>query len=100
MHIRMLWSLVILPAAAFSATLRVPQDFPTPQAAVDASATGDVILIAPGLYIVPATLALHNGTTMAGSGPAQTVLDFAGANTGILLTGVTATIKALHLRNA
>lgn len=84
----------------FSGTLRVPQDYPTPQAAVDASVSGDTILIAPGLYIVPTTLQLHARTVLAGSGPAQTVLDFAGANTGILLNVGTATVKGQHLRNA
>ena len=39
-------------AAPTGATLRVPQDYPTPQAAVDASISGDVIQLAPALYMV------------------------------------------------
>lgn len=38
------------PTAASGATRRVPDDFPTIQAAVDAADPGDLILIAPGVY--------------------------------------------------
>ena len=37
-------------SARATATLRVPQDYPTVQAAIDAAAAGDTILIAPGTY--------------------------------------------------
>jgi plastocyanin len=37
-------------SARASATLRVPQDHPTVQAAIDAAAAGDTIVIAPGTY--------------------------------------------------
>jgi Right handed beta helix region len=37
-------------AAPAYATLRVPDDHPTIQAAVDAAATGDLVLIEPGVY--------------------------------------------------
>jgi parallel beta-helix repeat protein len=45
-------SLVLLVAAqsAIAATLRVPQDHPSIQAAIDASVPGDIILVAPGRY--------------------------------------------------
>lgn len=36
--------------SAFAATLRVPQDHKTIQAAIDASSTGDTITVAPGKY--------------------------------------------------
>jgi hypothetical protein len=94
-------------------TLRVPQDFPTVQGAVAASISGDTIVVSPGLYAIPASpctlgngsqstcgLVLHDGTTLVGSGPAQTVLDFSGAQIGILLQNGTATIKLFHLRDA
>lgn len=36
--------------AASGAVLRVPDDYPTIQAAVDAAEPGDLVLIAPGVY--------------------------------------------------
>src|SRR3989442_14473274 len=105
--------LVIFSAlAASGATLRVPQDFATVQDAVAASVAGDTIVVSPGLYGIPASpctlangsqhtcgLVLHNGTALVGSGPAQTILDFSGAQIGILLQFGTATVKLFHLRN-
>ncbi len=101
--------LIFSPLLSFAATLHVPQDFPTVQAAVAASVAGDTILVSPGLYVIPGVpstilpgtvgLELHDGTTLAGSGPAQTVLEFAGADAGIVPLG-TATVKLLHLRKA
>src|SRR6266852_77359 len=99
--------------SSFAGTLRVPQDFPTGQAAVAASVAGDTVLVSPGLYAIPANpctlangsqhicgLVLHDGTALVGSGPAQTVLDFSGGEIGILLQSGTVTVKLLHLRNA
>jgi hypothetical protein len=40
----------VLAALAWGATLQVPQDYPTVQAAVDAALPGDEILISPGTY--------------------------------------------------
>jgi pectin methylesterase-like acyl-CoA thioesterase len=41
---------VITAQPALAATLRVPQDHKTIQAAIDASSTGDTIMVAPGKY--------------------------------------------------
>jgi hypothetical protein len=38
------------PATAHAADLRVPTDFPTIQAALDAAASGDTVLVMPGTY--------------------------------------------------
>jgi hypothetical protein len=105
--------LLLMPLLSFAATLRVPQDYPTPQAAVAASIYGDVILISPGMYVVPPVpfqlangmtvrvgLALHDGTTLQGSGPAQTVLDMRGADHGVLVQSATATVKLIQIKNA
>lgn len=52
---------------------RVPSDFPTIQAAVDAAQEGDTILIAPGVY--REHLVISKGVTLQGAGPAETILE-------------------------
>jgi hypothetical protein len=82
-------SILSVATLALGSTLNVPQTYPTVQAAVSASVSGDIILMAAGSYTIPAAactlangvqttcgLVLHSGTTLSGSGPAQTVLDF------------------------
>jgi putative cofactor-binding repeat protein len=43
-------AVLFMPALAFSATIYVPDDYPTIQAAIDASSDGDLILVDPGTY--------------------------------------------------
>jgi hypothetical protein len=89
-----LTSLVALPAAA--ATLRVPTEYPTINAGLDAAAFGDTVLVAPGLYTTAETRVIDVGggfpvtcTSLAflkdgvslfsESGPGVTVLDLSEA---------------------
>jgi serine protease len=39
-----------LPYTTNAATIRVPADQPTIQAAIDAATSGDIVLVAPGAY--------------------------------------------------
>lgn len=52
---------------------RVPEDFPTIQAAIDAAGEGDTILISPGVY--REHLVISKGVTLQGSGPTETILE-------------------------
>jgi nitrous oxidase accessory protein NosD len=52
---------------------RVPEDFPTIQAAIDAAQEGDTILIAPGVY--REHLVIPKSVTLQGSSPAETILE-------------------------
>ncbi|HKQ59445.1 MAG TPA: right-handed parallel beta-helix repeat-containing protein [Candidatus Eisenbacteria bacterium] len=70
------------PGAAWSATLAVPGQWPTVRAAVDTAATGDTILIAPGVhpggvYIKSKVLTLASWFILTGdtSYVSQTVID-------------------------
>lgn len=53
---------MVIAVAGLGATLRVPGDFPTIQAAIDQAASGDVILIAAGIYEESFTIAKDNLT--------------------------------------
>ncbi len=44
------WLLLASVGATVAATLRVPSEYPTIQAGLDASVAGDVVLVAPGTY--------------------------------------------------
>lgn len=44
-------SFVLSPLVASAHTLRVPDDFELIQQAINASVTGDTILVAPGLHV-------------------------------------------------
>lgn len=52
---------------------RVPRDFPTIQAAIDAAHEGDTILIAPGVY--REHLVISKSVTLQGAGPTETILE-------------------------
>jgi hypothetical protein len=41
----------IKPASGQANTIRIPQDYPTIQAGVNAAVTGDVVLVSPGTYL-------------------------------------------------
>lgn len=43
--------LLLLPLSLFGATTSVPSDYPTIQAAIDASQDGDTIIVQPGTYM-------------------------------------------------
>lgn len=57
---------VFLFYSLFSATLRVPSDYATIQAAVDAAAPGDTILISPGVYDEAVTIQDKTNLTVKG----------------------------------
>ncbi len=57
---------VLAGMIALPATLRVPADYATIQAAVDAAAPGDVILIAPGIYEEAVTISGKSDLTIKG----------------------------------
>ena len=82
MH-RLLHPLRLLPLLLLATSLvahaqqtrLVPQDFPTVQAALDASANGDTVLVSPGTYAENLTLAGKSLSLRSSAGAATTILD-------------------------
>lgn len=86
-----------------AATLNVPADYPTIQAAVNASTTGDEILVAPGTYFENVLIDhLHGGILLKGlNGPETTIID--GGRQGTVVhfssVGPGTTIEGFTIRN-
>jgi hypothetical protein len=76
-----------LAGRASAVTIHVPGDFPTIQAAIDASADGDEIVLAEGLYTGPGNRDLDFGGRLiavrsAGGDPSSCMIDCEGAGRG------------------
>ena len=76
-------AMLALAGTSFAATINVPADYTTIQAAVDAASGGDVILVAPGTYTGTGDQVvdmLGKAITLRASGtPEQTIIDGEGA---------------------
>lgn len=60
---------------ASSATIQVPGDYSTIQAAIDAAAAGDIVLVAPGTYVENLNFQGKAITLKSSDGPKTTVID-------------------------
>ena len=96
--------LVLVPRPALAAELRVPDQFPTIQAALDAGAAGDTVLVEPGTYAEnlnfqgkDVQLRSTGGaavTTLAVPGGTGVMIGPAGAFVGFTVTGAVADFGA------
>ncbi|MEE8094333.1 MAG: CFI-box-CTERM domain-containing protein [Gammaproteobacteria bacterium] len=78
-------SLILIPATGLqAATLIVPDDFPTIQAAIDAAAAGDTVLIEPNTYAESITL--KSDIAVRGREAARTLLGPTPNDTGPTVT--------------
>lgn len=68
-------ALLLAPARAQSAVLKVPADFPSIQAAIDAAANGDTVLVSPGTYLENINFHGKAITVTSKKGPKKTVID-------------------------
>ena len=86
-------------SVADAGSLRVPEDFPTIQAAINASQNGDTVVVAPGTYAENIDFHGKVITVTSAQGPGQTTIDGAqhdsvatftsGEGTGSVLNGFT-----------
>ncbi len=105
--------LVALASVATAATLNVPSQYATIQAAVDAAQTNDVVQIAPGIFTdvthmvvegidtTYVAVIMKSGITVRGSGTTQTFVEGDSLGRVFHCAGVTnATIRDLTIRRA
>lgn len=93
---------VVLACTAHAATIRVPQDEETIQLGLAASASGDTVLVAPGVYYEHALQMVSGVSLVSESGdPADTVIDGSQLETVVecFSTGDGTRVEGLTIRN-
>jgi predicted outer membrane repeat protein len=73
--------LLLVCTRAHTAELHVPRDYPTIQAAIDASVNGDHVVVAPGVYKEAIDFNYRVIIVRSTEGPGQTVIDATGRKT-------------------
>jgi parallel beta helix pectate lyase-like protein len=92
-------ALGLLPVSAAATTRRVPSDHPTIQAAIDAAAPGDSVLVAPGTYDENLDTGGKNLVLISEAGAEATVVDGGRRNRVLLLEGGDVVVDGFTLRN-
>ncbi len=69
------WGLLSLSVPTFAATILVPADQPTIQAAIVAAGTGDVVLVSPGTYAEEINFLGKAITVRSAAGAASTIIN-------------------------
>ena len=68
-------ALVLSASPAFSATLYVPDNYPTIQTAIDAAGGGDTVIVRPGIYVENIDFKGKAITVESEQGPQGTIID-------------------------
>lgn len=112
---KLLWVALLITCFAApigAATLNVPAQYPTIQAAVNAANSGDVVLVASGTYsdvvhqpggddTTRCAVIMKSGVTLRGSGPGSTIINADSLGRGIHCSNVTGvTIRDLKVIRA
>jgi parallel beta-helix repeat protein len=81
---------------------RVPQDYSTIQAAIDAAANGDTVLVSPGTYVERINYQGKEITVESTDGPASTIIDGSRGGTVVTISanpGQTPVLRGFTVRN-
>lgn len=88
--------IMLLPGQIQGRIIKVPADYPTIQAGIDAAIANDIVLVAPGTYYEEITL--KAGVTVMGAGEGRSIID-GGGNAGDVVfasgNNITSTTKFL-----
>ncbi len=71
----LVYHIIILCSFSFSATLTIPTDYPTIQSGIDASISGDTVLVNSGTYFENIDFLGKNISVMSVEGPQHTIID-------------------------
>ncbi len=88
-----IWTLLVVNSSA-QTTLHVPGDQPTIQAAINAAADGDTVVVAPGTYVENINFEGKAITVTSSAGPAVTTID-GGANGSVVTFNSGETTKSV-----
>ena len=79
-------------------TIRVPQDYPTIQAAIYAASPGDTIQVSAGTY--NETIVVNKAVSLIGENPNTTIIDAKRTGTVVKVTANSVTITNFTIRNS
>ncbi len=94
-----LMAFIFLPLPAVSATIYVPDNYPTIQEAVNAALNGDTVIVRSGTYLENILIDGKTVTLKSEQGPEATVIDGQRANSVVRLVRSDSTLEGFTLTN-
>jgi len=91
--------LLVFATSASAATINVPGDQPTIAAGLAAASPGDIVLVAPGTYVIGSTLnASTSNVTLRGSGATSVIQVASGVGYLMQITGANFTLRDFKIQ--